>query len=87
MYTVAAVLQSQNTITLGAPIIGTGELNTGDTINVYNPDGRLLGTATVSSMTSTTAPVPPTTQDNVFGGDFSSYYYYKASADTLRLSS
>ncbi len=79
MYTVAASQQSQSTLTLGSNVLNTDELNTGDSINVYNPAGRLLGSATVSTMTATTAPVPATTQDQVFGGTFEGYTYYKAS--------
>ena len=80
MYTVAAVNQGQKTLTLAANIINTYEINVGDTINVYNPSAKLLGTATISSFTSTsTAPVPPSTPDIVFGGTFQYYSYYQVS--------
>ncbi len=80
MYTVAAVNQGSKTLTLGANIISTGELNMGDTINVYNPAAKLLGTATISSFTYTsTAPVPPSTPDSVFGGTFQYYQFYLVS--------
>ncbi|BDA44754.1 hypothetical protein COCOBI_06-2320 [Coccomyxa sp. Obi] len=77
MYTVAAVSQSSKTLTLAANIISTYELNVGDTINVYNPAAKFLGTATISSFTFTSkAPVAPSTPDIVFGGTFQYYNYY-----------
>lgn len=80
MYTVAAVNQGQKTLTLAANIISSYELNVGDTINVYNPAAKFLGTATISSFAFTnTAPVTPSTPDIVFGGTFQYYTYYQVS--------
>lgn len=78
MHMVAAVLQSANMLTLGNTNIDPSQLNTGDTISAYSVSGQLYGTATVASIAATTAPLPSTTPNPVFGGDLSGYYYYKA---------
>ncbi|KAK9907981.1 hypothetical protein WJX75_000985 [Coccomyxa subellipsoidea] len=76
-FTVAQVNQDEASLILGAPILNTGELNAGDVIAVYTPDARRLGSSGVISVAVVAAPVPSTTIDNVFGGDFSAYSYLK----------
>jgi hypothetical protein len=66
MYTVGAVSSSSASLTLGSQNINTDELGPGDSIYVYDPTGKPLGEATVSTMTATTSPVPAGTVDEVF---------------------
>ncbi|BDA47123.1 hypothetical protein COCOBI_09-5780 [Coccomyxa sp. Obi] len=76
-YTVVVPLQDEAALILGAPILGTDLVNTGDIITVYDPNARNLGSTTVVSVMNVNAPVPATTQDIVFGGDYNGYSYLK----------
>ncbi|CAL8469522.1 g9063 [Coccomyxa elongata] len=76
-YTVVVPLQDEAALILGAPILNDGLINTGDIVTVYDPNARNLGSTTVVSVMNVKAPVPATTQDIVFGGDFNGYAYLK----------
>ena len=44
-YTVVVPLQDEAALILGAPILGTDLVNTGDIVTVYDPDARNLGSS------------------------------------------
>ncbi len=48
--TVVKVIREEGALILGAPILNPGELNSGDTIVIYTPDGRRLGSTSELSL-------------------------------------
>lgn len=81
-HTVITHNQSTSSITVGSYNIDPSQLNTGDTISAYGPDGQPLASATVSAISATGIPagVDPSTPDTVFGGSYGDYHFYQVSA-------
>ena len=48
----------------------------GNTLNVYDPNGKLLGSAVVTAATQTNNPLPANTQDVVFGSTYDYYTFF-----------
>jgi len=78
-HTIIAANQTNSSIVVGSNNIDPSQLNNGDTISAYGPDGKPLATATVSSISATSIPasVSPSTPDTVFGGTYGDDQFYQ----------
>ena len=78
-HTIIACNQTNSSLVVGSNNIDPSQLNTGDTISAYGPDGKPLASATVSSISATSIPagVSPSTPDTVFGGTYGDDQFYQ----------